>query len=205
MAATKANKPELDKLKTEFPEELQLYPATRTMGLEFNVTKEPVDKAEVRLALSQATNREQMMETVYSGGNTATTSWVPPVRNGLKGGEYDDILGYDEAKAKESLSKAGYANGTGFPELTVLLVDDPTNKLAGEFLQAEWKRVLGIDVKLEFVDSKTPSARFNASDYQIVIGGWQEDYPDPRTGSLASGKPMARSIRPRRASLRSMR
>ncbi|MCO5200478.1 MAG: peptide ABC transporter substrate-binding protein [Chloroflexi bacterium] len=182
--ATVANKPELDKLKTEFPDELQLYPATRTIGLEFNMTKAPVDKAEVRLALSQATDRETMMKVVFKDANTATTSWVPPTRNGLKGGEYDDILGFNPAKAKENMSKAGYPDGKGFPELTLIIVDSATNKLLGEFLQAEWKEHLGIELKLEITDSKTRSSRFNSSDFQLVTGGWQEDYPDPENWFL---------------------
>ncbi len=182
--ATAANRPELDKLKTEFPDQLHLYPATRTIGLEFNVTKAPVDKADVRLALSQATDRDTMMTVVFSDSNTATTSWVPPARNGLDGGEYDEFLGFDEAKAKASLASAGFANGQGFPELTLLLTDTQTNKLVGEFLQAEWKRILGIDVKLEFTDSATRSGRFNSSDFQLVTGGWQEDYPDPENWFL---------------------
>jgi oligopeptide transport system substrate-binding protein len=66
-------------------------------------------------------------------------------------------------------------------------VDNQTNKLLGEFLQAEWKKHLGIDLKLEFVDSKTRSSRFNSSDFQLVTGGWQEDYRIPRTGSSALG------------------
>lgn len=182
--ATVANKPELDKLKTEFANELQLYPATRTIGLEFNVTKAPVDKAEVRLALSQATDRATMMKVVFKEANTATTNWVPPTRNGLKGGEYDDILGFNPTKAKENMSKAGYPDGKGFPELTLIIVDSATNKLLGEFLQAEWKKHLGIDLKLEITDSKTRSSRFNASDFQLVTGGWQEDYPDPENWFL---------------------
>ena len=182
--ATVANKPELDKLKTEFPNELQLYPATRTIGLEFNMTKAPVDKAEVRLALSQATDRDTMMKVVFKDANTATTNWVPPTRNGLKGGEYDDILGFDPAKAKANMTKAGYPDGKGFPELTILLTDTATNKLLGEFLQAEWKKHLGIDLKIEITDSKTRSSRFNSSDFQVVAGGWQEDYPDPENWFL---------------------
>lgn len=182
--ATVANKPELDKLKTEFPNELQLYPATRTIGLEFNMTKAPVDKAEVRLALSQATDRDTMMKVVFKDANTATTNWVPPARNGLKGGEYNDILGFDAAKAKENMSKAGYPDGKGFPELTLIIVDSATNKLLGEFLQAEWKKHLGIELKLEITDSKTRSSRFNSSDFQLVTGGWQEDYPDPENWFL---------------------
>ncbi len=179
--ATKANKPELDKLKTEFVDgkQLFLYPATRTIGIEFNMTDATLKNPDVRLALSEATDRVTMMKVVFQDGNTATTSWVPPARNGLKGGEYDQYLAFDATKAKAALAKAGYPDGKGFPSITLLQTDSQTNKLAGEFLQAEWKKHLGIDLKLEFVDSKTRSARFNATDFQLVLGGWQEDYPDP--------------------------
>ena len=182
--AARANKPELDRLKTEFPDELQMYPSTRTIGLWFNMDAATVDKAEVRLALSQATDREQLVETVYSGANTATTSWVPPVRNGLKGGEYDETLGYNEEKARAHMSAAGYPGGKGFPELTFLMVDVPEQKLLGEFLQAEWKRVLGIDVKLEAADPPTWAGRFNGADFQVLAGGFGEDYPDPENWFL---------------------
>jgi oligopeptide transport system substrate-binding protein len=179
--ATVANKPELDALRSEFgeDEELFLYPATRTIGLEYNLDRETFQDANVRLALSQATDRDTMMEVVFSGANTATTNWVPPARNGLEGGEYEDILGFDADSAKEHLAEAGFEDGAGFPEVTLLLTDSQTNQLAGQFLQSQWKEILGIDLKLEFVDGPTRSARFNAMDYDLVLGGWQEDYPDP--------------------------
>jgi oligopeptide transport system substrate-binding protein len=182
--ATIANKPELDKLKTEFANELHLYPATRTIGLMFNVAKAPVDKAGVRLALSQATDRETMMRVVFRDAHTPTTNWVPPARNGLEGGEFDAILGFNVTKAREHLARAGYPNGQGFPQLTLLLVDDQARKLLGEFLQAEWKKHLGINIRLEFVDPRTFGSRVNASDFQLVVAGWQEDYPDPENWFL---------------------
>lgn len=182
--ATVANKPELDALQSEFPDEVHLYPATRTIGIEFMLEDPTLAKPGVRLALSQATDRETMMDVVFSGANTPTTSWVPPVRNGLEGGEYDDILGFNPESAKKHLADAGYPNGQGFPKLVLLLTDSQTNKLAGEFLQAEWKKHLNIDIELEFVDGPTRAARFNASDFQLVLGGWQEDYPDPENWFL---------------------
>lgn len=182
--ASLANLAELDQLKDEFNfekdnAELYAYPATRTIGLEFNQADDLMKNADVRLALSRATDRETLNEVVNKNANTPTTSWVPPARNGLDGGEYDDILGFDVEAAKKHLADAGYANGAGFPELTMLLVDTAVNKDLGSFLQAEYKKHLNIDMKLEFVDSKTRSARFNSGEYQMVTGGWQEDYPDP--------------------------
>lgn len=182
--ATLANLAELDKLKTEFKfgatgAELYAYPATRTIGLEFNQKDSLMSNADVRIALSRATDRKTLNEVVNKNANTPTTSWVPPARNGLKGGEYDSILGFDATAAKASLAKAGFADGKDFPKLTMLLVDTAVNKDLGAFLQAEYKKHLNINMELEFVDSKTRSARFNSGEYQLVTGGWQEDYPDP--------------------------
>ena len=177
--ATAADLTQLAALETEFGDELHEWASTITIGLEFNVAREPFDNPDVRVALSRATNRDQMNEIVFSGANQMSTNWAPPFRNGLEGGEYDEFIGYDEDAAKESLSDAGYPNGEGFPGFTMLLTDTASNKLLGEFLQAEWKRILNIDVDLEFVDSQTRSARFNESDYDLVAGGWGEDYPDP--------------------------
>lgn len=182
--AVAANSSELDALKTEFKfeqkdAELFLYPATRTIGLEFNLKDPTLSNPDVRLALSQATDRKTMMKVVFQDGNIATTSWVPPARNGLKGGEYDATLGFDKDKAKASLTKAGFADGKGFPDITLVQTDSTTNKALGEFLQQQWKDILGINLKLEFVDSATRSSRYNTGNYQMVTGGWQEDYPDP--------------------------
>ncbi len=69
-------------------------------------------------------------------------------------------------------------DGKGLPSITFLSTDTAGNKLIGEFLQSEWKKYLNIDLKLEFTDSKTRKARYNAHDFQLVLGGWQEDYPD---------------------------
>ena len=76
-------------------EELFLYPATRTIGVEYNLTKAPLDNPDVRLALSQATDRDTMMDVVFSGATTSTTNWVPPARNGLEGAEDDRRLVQD--------------------------------------------------------------------------------------------------------------
>ncbi len=182
--AAVADTGQLDALRTEFPDELVLYPGTRTIGLEFNLGDAVVGDPGVRLALSQATDREALNKVVFQDGNFPTTNWVPPLRSGLEENAYQDTIGFDVEKAKASLADAGYADGAGFPDLTLLLTETATNRTLGEFLQAEWKKHLNIDIELEFVDAQTRAARFNAIDYQVVTGGWQEDYPDPENWFL---------------------
>ncbi len=164
--------------------ELVDYAATRTTGIEPNLKDPTLAKLDVRLALSQATDRKTLNDKVLNGANIPSTNWMPPDRSGNKAGVFDAAIGFDPAKAKESLKKAGYDNGAGFPKLTILQVDSATNKAISEFLQSEWKKYLNIDVNLEYTDSKTRSSRFNSGDFQIVLGGWGEDYPDPENWIL---------------------
>jgi oligopeptide transport system substrate-binding protein len=177
--ATAVNLVELDSVQKDatLSKELVEYPATRTIGLEFNMSDSQLSNKDLRLALSQATDRVNLNKVPNKGANVPTTNWMPPDRSGVALGAYDATLGFNADKAKASLAASGIKPGD--VKLTLLLVDNATNKAIGEFIQAGWKTNLGIDLKLEFVDSKTRSARFNATDFQIVTGGWQEDYPDP--------------------------
>lgn len=160
--------------------ELQQFPTTRTFGLAWQQKAGSVgEKLEIRLAFSQAVDRKSMNDVVFKGVQTPTTNWMPPERSGLKLDAFAADIGFDVAKAKANLAKAGYADGKGFPAVTLLLTDSATNKDMGAFLKDAWKKNLNVDVNLEFVDSKTRSARYNAKDFQLVIAGWQEDYPDP--------------------------
>jgi oligopeptide transport system substrate-binding protein len=109
---------------------------------------------------------------------------MPPARSGTNPTAFDAAIGFDATKAKDNLKKAGFDNGAGFPKLTLLQVDSATNKAIGEFLQSQWKKILNIDIALEYTDSKTRSARFNSGDFQLVLGGWGEDYPDPENWIL---------------------
>ena len=182
--ATPVNTPDLDAVQKDavLSKELVEYPATRTIGLEFNMNDPVMSKKEVRLALSQATDRVTLNKVPNKGANVPTTNWMPPARSGASPTAFDATLGFDATKAKATLAASGLK-----PEdvkITLLLVDSPSNKAVGEFLQSEWKKNLGIDLKLEFVDSKTRSSRFNATQFQVVTGGWQEDYPDPENWIL---------------------
>ncbi|HEX6031849.1 MAG TPA: peptide ABC transporter substrate-binding protein [Tepidiformaceae bacterium] len=171
-------------LKGEFPAELYLYASTRTIGLQFNLNDPLLAKPGVRLALSRSIDRDVLNEVVFQGVNSPTTSWMPPARSGAPAGTYDGILGLNVAAAQDDLADAGYPDGAGWPGLTFLLTDSALNRALGEFLRAEWSAKLNISVQLEIVSSQERSDRFNSMDYQMVVGGWQEDYPDPENWFL---------------------
>ena len=140
--------------------------------------KKPLDVEKVRLALSRAIDRETLTNNVLQGAGIPGTSWIPPGIVGIDEKAFDAKVGFNVAEAKKLLSEAGYPDGKGFPVLTMLIRDTPSNKATVEFLQSEFKKHLGIDTKIEIVDSPTRSKRFSSEDFELFPGGWQQDYPD---------------------------
>jgi oligopeptide transport system substrate-binding protein len=159
-----------------------LLPSTR--GLEMQLDDPTLANVDVRLALSRAIDREQHNTIAADGANEPSTSWIPAVTSGPDPDAFDDVVGFDPAAAAQHLADAGYPNGEGFPEMSILVGDSPTARATAEFLQQNFKDHLNIDVDIEVVDAKTRSSRFSNEQFQLFPGGWIQDYPDPENWVL---------------------
>jgi oligopeptide transport system substrate-binding protein len=148
--------------------------------------KDPVlSNPKVRLALSRAIDRASLVKVVYNDAYLPATYWLVKGIPGFQGnGPFENIIGFDEAAAKQALTDAGYPNGQGFPTLTITVTDNPVRKAEGEFLQQSWKTILGINTEIQAVDAKTRSSTFNSKNFQLFPGGWQNDYPDPENSLI---------------------
>lgn len=177
---------QLEQLRTEFGdgEEYFKFLAPSTRGLEINLEHPPLEVLEVRLALSQAIDRETLNKVVVQGGNEPSTSWLPAVTGGHDPTEFDAIIGFNPTEAKANLAAAGYPEGAGFPTLTILTGNSPAAIATGEFLQQSLQTNLGITVQVESVDSATRSDRFTEEQFDLFPGGWIQDYPDPENWVL---------------------
>ena len=145
-----------------------------------NVTRKPLDKAEVRKALSMAIDRKTLVETVTKGGQIPTAGFVPPSAG------FTAVKGwpYNPEEAKKMLAAAGFANGQGFPKMTILYNTSSNHKRIAEFIQAQWKTNLGITVDLVNQEWATYlDTRSQAHDFDIARAGWIADYLDPSTFS----------------------
>ena len=76
----------------------------------------------------------------------------------------------------------GYGYG-GDKKLRVSLLstDKEVSKRLSEAYQDMWKKHLGAEVSIEQREWKTYLARMSGLDYQLALGGWIGDYPDPTT------------------------
>ncbi len=149
-----------------------------TWGVEFNHTVKPLDNRNVRLALAKAIDRDAFVKVVLGGVGQPTLCWLPPGTPGYNAADCE-VQKFDRDAAKKALADAGFPNGQGFPELTLLSSNTQRGKDIAEFLQKQWKDVLGITIKIELVDAKTRSSRYSNSQFELFFGGWHEDYHDP--------------------------
>jgi oligopeptide transport system substrate-binding protein len=158
--------------------ELLRVPQLSVFWLNLNVRKAPFDNPKVRLAFAQAIDRDSYSNTVRRGRGQAISTLIP---RGMR--NYRPDLGapqkFDPAGAKATLASSG-VSAASLGGLTFTFVSSSaSSKTTAEFVQAQLKSNLGIDVVLDGVDYKTYSNRLRSGNY--AFGGptpWGADYPD---------------------------
>ncbi len=152
-------------------------PQLATYYYVFQVEKAPFDDVNVRKAFSLSVDREALVDQVLRSGQIPAVGIVPEM-TGYEG------LGYPEQDidaARELLADAGYPNGVGFPETTLLYNTSEGHKKIAEFLQQEWEQNLNVTIKLENQEWKTYLSNRNQGNFQFARAGWVGDYQDPNT------------------------
>ncbi len=155
--------------------EYQNLPLLRGYYYGFTVDKPPFDDPRLRLALAHAIDRSRI-PAILKGGEIPTASWIP---KGMLG--FNPVIGahFDPGKARNLLAEAGYPEGRGFPKVSAVYNTDQTNRLIAEFIQAQWKEHLNVDVELESQEWKVFLSRLKTNPPQIFRLGWGADFPDP--------------------------
>ncbi|MFZ5627331.1 MAG: peptide ABC transporter substrate-binding protein [Bacillota bacterium] len=176
---------ELDNLKKDGS--LKIGPQLTTYFYRFNVTRKPLDNPKVRKALALAIDREAIVKNVTKAGQTPADAFVPfgfpdatPDKDFRKvGGSL--IKTFDAEEARKLLAEAGYPDGKGFPEITILYNTNENHQKIALAIQEMWKKNLGINVKLVNQEWKVYLKSQSNLDYDISRAGWGADYLDPMT------------------------
>jgi len=155
--------------------EYKNYPFFASYYYGFNVEKPPVDVPLVRAALSLSVDRSQIPRIIK--GHQIPNSTVVPA--GMKYANLKLGHSYDPEKGRKLLAKAGYPGGKGFPEITIGYNTQESHKMIAEFVQQEWKRNLGIDVRLRNMEWKVYLKKLQHDPPHVFRLGWILDYPDP--------------------------
>jgi len=138
--------------------------------------KAPFNVKDVRRAFAYAIDRKTLIDVALKGAGTPATSFIPPA---MPGHDASIEPNFNAAKAKQLLADAGFAEGKGLPKVAMTFASVGNNPAVATLLKEQWKQVLGVDVDLDPVDSKTLQDRFRAGDVQLTFVGWGADFPDP--------------------------
>ena len=181
---------EIPKLVAEDPN-FYIFPLLGTYYYNFNMDLDLWKDARVRRAFNLAIDRQLICDTLASG-QVPAAGFVPPGFLDDKGNDFTATAGTygipedasGVAEAKQLMADAGYPDGAGFPEFTILYNTSEGHQTVAELVQEMLKTNLGVNSKLEnqewavFQDTRT------AGDYEMARGGWLTDFMDP-SGMLA--------------------
>lgn len=158
--------------------ELLLRPCFNVGYIALNNEKPPFDNRKVRLAISHAINKEQMIKDVFANLAKPAQTMIPP----LLWGYNEDIAPseYNPEKAKQLLAEAGYPKGF---KTTLWVMNSSRNYFpkpvqTAEYIQQCLKEI-GIDAELIPFEWDEYLRKIQAGEHQIALIGWTGDNIDP--------------------------
>lgn len=176
---------DIDRVKSDpiLSEELHIAPSTCTYYYGFNTQAPFVDDVRVRLALSEAVDRQALIDNVLKGGQEPAQWFVRP---GLAGAptlaDHPDLgVKFDPEDAKAQLQSYLDEKGIGIGDLDLTLMFNTSSghQRIAEAIQAMWKDNLGVDVQLTNQEWKVFLETVKgANTPQIWRMGWCMDYAD---------------------------
>jgi oligopeptide transport system substrate-binding protein len=169
-------------IRQRLPAEYVSEPELSVIYTGFRVDQPPFDEVRVRQAFVLATDRERLADVVLGGDySPATGGFVPP---GMPGSSAGIGLPYDPDQARDLLAEAGYPGGRGFPAVEALAFG--ASNAYNEYVEAQWRENLGVDIIWEFVDWATLLDRLDREPPHLFGLGEGAYYPDPDSVLRAS-------------------
>lgn len=162
-------------------------PQLSTTYLEFNTTNPVLKNKKVRQALNYAINRKKIVEKImknqaYEIGKYGLT---PPLPRTIRDYDFKGIeavsYSYNPDTAKILLAEAGYAEGKGFPTLSMQFRLGNQYYLIASEIQNQLRSVLNINLDIEGVEFNELIENQGMGKADIFRSTWFADYPNPET------------------------
>lgn len=165
------------------------YAGSCTIKIQFslqptwNGMPNPFTDKKVREAFALAFDAEGWVKDVDGGLSLPTWTWIPP---GYPGYDPESPLRFDPEAAKAALAAASEpfnsAEKLNAMGLKLTFGDTPRNRQRTEWLVANYKKHLGVELTLDPVDTTTYTAlQKDPNTFPLLSrGGWCADYPDPQ-------------------------
>ncbi|MCI5133969.1 MAG: hypothetical protein D3920_02630 [Candidatus Electrothrix sp. AW2] len=161
-------------------------PTACTYTYLFDTKRVPVNQPLVRKAISAAIDRQLLIDAVHAGVGEPATSCTPPaLLNIPQDNAHDDAddaevkITFNPEQAKKWLVKAGYPNGEGFPELTLVTKNSEDDKKIADGIKTMLKHFLHISVKIKTNNRKEDKTVTDQESAHITLFKACSDYPTP--------------------------
>lgn len=165
----------------ELTEQLGTASLLRTTWYNMRSDVPPFDDIRVREAFNLAIDRDAIVEIALGGLGSPAATFLPP---GLPGSIADEreAITTDAEAAQALLAEAGYAEGEGFPDLTLYYDARDDFQSVAELVQAQLAANLGIDIELAPTPSTAYNEMLNDAERRPVFSMYTFglDYPDPQ-------------------------
>jgi oligopeptide transport system substrate-binding protein len=174
---------DMDRLQKDaaLSKQLHTYPNSATVFLSCDTTnsRSPVQKADVRRALSLAVDRDRIAGEVFKGVHSAAYTILPA---DIPGNNPNARLPGSVKEAQAALAAAGYPGGQGMPSLNLTYVQKSENDLVAQVLQQMWRDNLGVKVDLNPTERKAYAElqkSWKSGHFELTLSNWYSDYLDP--------------------------
>ena len=157
--STDLNAGQLAYASERFPDHLKSSPFYGIYYLAFDYDVAPFNDKEVRSAIFYAVDREELTGTVLRNVAIPARSLYAPGFPGYSE-RNTELTGFDPERARRHLAAAGYPNGEGFPSVELWWrieggIHAPIVGPMAEYLQAQLKEVLNIEIEIRGVELRT--------------------------------------------------
>jgi oligopeptide transport system substrate-binding protein len=152
------------KLLTPF-EDFRRTPHSALNFYEFNTAKPPFDDRRVREALAISIDRAKLTDSDLEGTNQPAYTFFP------LGEKRTEALTLDVVKAKQLLEKAGYAGGSGFPPIRLVINRNDTQQRVARSVARMWKQNLNIETTIVVKESSEIDSVKKSGDFDLLRRG----------------------------------
>ncbi len=174
---------DIDRVKSDpvLADQFKTSPRACTGYYMLNTMSSFTDDVRIRKALSYSIDRESIVNYVTKGGETPASMMINPALAGAPDPAKYQGPTFDQEFAKAQLQD--YLDETGKTvddiDITLGFYTSDLNQQIAQAVQQMWKQNLGIDVKLQSIETKVYYAQVDTPDMpQVAALAWCPDYFD---------------------------
>nr|WP_319928406.1 peptide ABC transporter substrate-binding protein [Xenorhabdus sp. 12] len=169
------------KLLRELPGQVFTPDQLGTYYYAFNTQRAPTNDLRVRQALAMTIDKKLIAEKVVGTGEKPAWHFTPEVTAGFqpeKSWQETQTQKELDNQARALLKAAGYAPGKPL-KISLLYNNLENNQRIAIAISSEWKKKLGVEVKLVNQEWKTYVDNRNSGNFDVVRASWTGDYNEP--------------------------